>query len=218
MKRIFTLLLCFTVLLALSGCTSGKSKRIADSTDSQKSLHTESKTKKSKRSETKASKSKKYSTSDTIESLEVDTQSRNNVSQKNEVPSESDIAPQVESAPPRNQNGSPSAPEPSKQAENYVEQQTPEQPSINESEQKIQNIDTYFATAKQNAIARKRDQVNTWKANGEVEWSDEIISSGLNDFANSLGDSSYYHMLSYEEAVSKIDSDMQLYHDIKMIK
>ena len=72
-------------------------------------------------------------------------------------------------------------------------------------------IITYYTAKKAETIDKKRQQVNDWKANGEVNWSDEVISEGLIEMENSFysGDdyAIYVESQSVNEIKARIDND-----------
>lgn len=64
--------------------------------------------------------------------------------------------------------------------------------SQDEKNKAIQEITEYFEAVRSSTINNKREQVENWKINGEVTWSDELITTSLQTFTNELPTVDYY--------------------------
>ncbi|OEG16147.1 hypothetical protein BCR25_18295 [Enterococcus termitis] len=59
-----------------------------------------------------------------------------------------------------------------------------------DNSENIAEIVSYFDQQRALIINKKREQIQSWKDSGEVEWSDEIINSAFAEFESYLGSSS----------------------------
>lgn len=90
--------------------------------------------------------------------------------------------------------------------------------TLDTSEQDNLTIETYFNTKKNEIIERKKSQVQAWKANGDVNWSDDLINSSLAEFSNSFPPVYMYQSETVDVAKSMIDKDFQFKYDSQFIK
>lgn len=213
MKKSWIIVSLLSAVLIFSGC--GKKEAAKESSVSHSSSSLVEREKKPKKKTSQESKDKIdssiQSSSDSSVFVSPETSEEKIVAEDSVVSNNNQVQNQ-------NQYNSQNSVEPAPSEPAVTESYSPEAPAENSSDLKVQEVINYFEVAKQNAIARKRDQINEWKANGEVNWSDEIISSGLTDFSNSLNDASLYYIYPYDEAVQRIDRDMQTAHEIRMVK
>ncbi|MCO6017445.1 hypothetical protein CKN86_11965 [Carnobacterium divergens] len=77
--------------------------------------------------------------------------------------------------------------------------------TVDDSQSVIKEIENYYNLKRTETINKKRNQVMQWKINGEVNWSDELINSSLQDFENSLPTITSYRAETLEYAKVLID-------------
>ncbi|WP_207695904.1 hypothetical protein DOK67_0002861 [Enterococcus sp. DIV0212c] len=103
----------------------------------------------------------------------------------------------------------------SKQEETYLD------PNIL-TEKDISEVEQFYITEKEKIVQRKRNQANMWKNNGDVDWDDTFIESGLTDFESKLPSfESYRHLIdpgNLEEIKSKIFDDFSSIFNRVMVK
>lgn len=92
----------------------------------------------------------------------------------------------------------------------------------NDDKEKQAEISQYFNQQKSTFISKKREQIATWKANGEVNWSDEIVNNAMNEFISYLGEETYYtsqvNSSSIQEVKNSIDKTFQHAYDTMIQK
>ncbi|MGX7265308.1 DUF4950 domain-containing protein [Enterococcus crotali] len=80
-----------------------------------------------------------------------------------------------------------STPSQTSQEQYSVENQQPQSSGTSETRIKIEEIEGYFKQQKEAIISKKRNQIAQWKANGEIDWTDETIDTSMYNFTTYLG-------------------------------
>nr|OTP48116.1 hypothetical protein A5881_003239 [Enterococcus termitis] len=80
-----------------------------------------------------------------------------------------------------------STPSQTSQEQYSIENQQPQSSGTSETRIKIEEIEGYFKQQKEAIISKKRNQIAQWKANGEIDWTDETIDTSMYNFTTYLG-------------------------------